>query len=261
LIEFRRRADGRVLRIGHRGAAALAPENTLRSFERALALGVDFVEFDVLDLSDGTLVLAHSDDLREVSHGAAAGRVRPLSHAELRELAPELPTLEQALEFFRGHEAGLHVDVKCRAHGRVLAEALRRHALVARSVVSSFWPETLREMRRAEATLAVALTYPEDRYGLARRRPLAPLVPPAVKLLGRALPLRLPRWVDVLGAAAAMLHHAVVSRAAIERCHAHGAAVWAWTVNDERLLERVVSLGVDGVISDDPRIFGARLTA
>ena len=58
-----------MLRVGHRGAAALAPENTLRSFEAALACGVDAIEFDVLDLVGGPLVLAHSNDLAEVSHG------------------------------------------------------------------------------------------------------------------------------------------------------------------------------------------------
>jgi len=75
LIELRR-YDGGFARVGHRGASALAPENTLRALELAVELGCDMLEFDVLDLSDGTLVLAHSDDLREVSHGAAAGRVR-----------------------------------------------------------------------------------------------------------------------------------------------------------------------------------------
>ena len=62
------RGDGPPIRVGHRGAALLAPENTLRSFEAALAAGAEEIEFDVLDLQDGSLVLAHSDDLLEVSH-------------------------------------------------------------------------------------------------------------------------------------------------------------------------------------------------
>ena len=74
VIDLARR-DGRVLRIGHRGAATLAPENTLRSFRAAVEVGVDLIEFDVLDLPRGPLVLAHSDHLDEVSHGAA-GRPR-----------------------------------------------------------------------------------------------------------------------------------------------------------------------------------------
>jgi glycerophosphoryl diester phosphodiesterase len=249
-----RRRD-RVLRIGHRGAAALERENTLRAFRRAVELGVDFVEFDVLDLADGTLVLAHSDDLLEVSHGAAAGRVHPLRLPELRELAPELPTLEQALEFFASAAVGLHADVKCARHGREVAMALRRHDLVDRAVASSFWTQALGDLRKEEPRLAVGITYPEDRHGLARRRLLAPLVPSVVGLLGRALPRRLPRWLEATGATVAMLHYAVLSRAAVDRCHARDAAVWTWTVNEPELLKRVVALGVDGVISDDPRLF------
>jgi glycerophosphoryl diester phosphodiesterase len=52
-----------------------------------------------------------------------------------------------------------------------------------------------------------------------------------------------------------MLHYAVLSPAAVDRCHESGAAVWAWTVNEPELLGRVVDVGVDGVISDDPRVF------
>jgi glycerophosphoryl diester phosphodiesterase len=249
------RRDAGVLRIGHRGAAALGPENTLAAFREAIAVGVDFVEFDILDLADGTLVLAHSDDLLEVSHGASSGRVRPLRLEELRELAPELPTLEQALEFFAGVDVGLHADVKSPRHGREIAGALRRHGLVECAVASSFWAPALRDLRAEEPRLAVGITYPEDRRGLARRRLLAPFVPSAVAMLGRVLPRRLPRWLRSTGATVAMLHYAVLSRAAVERCHQSGAAVWAWTVNDPELLGRVVELDVDGVISDDPRVF------
>jgi glycerophosphoryl diester phosphodiesterase len=249
------RREARVLRIGHRGAAALEPENTLASLRRAVELGVDFVECDVLDLADGTLVLAHSDDLLEVSHGAVAGRVRPLRLAELREVAPDLPTFEQALELFAQNGAGVQVDVKCLRHGREVSAALRRHRLVDRAVASSHWAPTLRDLRSEEPGLAVGLTYPEDRRGLARRRVLAPLVPMAVGVLARALPRRLPRWLRSTGASVAMLHYAVLSPTVVERCHHADAAVWTWTVNEQALLERVVALDVDGVTSDDPRLF------
>jgi glycerophosphoryl diester phosphodiesterase len=244
-----------MIRIGHRGAAALERENTLPAFRRAVELGVDFVEFDVLDLADGMLVLAHSDDLFEVSHGKAGGRVRPLGLAALREVAPELPTLEQALEFLASTSVGVHADVKCARHGQEVAKALRRHGLVERAVASSFWTPALRDLRNEEPRLAVGITYPEDRHGLARRRLLAPLVPSAVGLLGRVLPRRLPRWLKSAGASVAMLHYAVLSQAVVDRCHESDVAVWTWTVNELDVLRRVAALGVDGAISDDPRLF------
>lgn len=259
MTRFQRSADGPV-RIGHRGAAALEPENTIRSFRRAIELGVDYVELDVLDLADGTLAVAHSDDLSEVSHGRAAGSVRRLRLGELRAVAPELPTFDEALEFFAAEDVGLHVDVKCRGRGSEIAAALRRHGLTERAVASAFWPETLAEIRGADPTLASALTYPEDRHGLASKRVLAPLVAPTVRMLGRLLPRRLPRRLAAARIEVAMLHYGVVSRAAVERCRAAGVPVWAWTVNSEDVLADVLDAGVDGVISDDPRIFRATLT-
>lgn len=252
-----RRGEGRVLRIGHRGAAALEPENTLRSFERAIELGVDFVELDVLDLSDGTLVLAHSDDLLEVSHGAAAGSVRRLGLAALREAAPELPTLAEALAYFAGRRGavGLHVDLKCGPRAPEVAEALRRHDLVGQAFVTSPSLATLRRLRESAPELPRGLGYPSDRLGLIRRGAVRPFVTPALVGLGRALPYRLRRWLRRTGASVASLHHAVLSAAAVESCHAAGSAVFTWTVNEPALLERVVELGVDGVVTDDPRIF------
>ena len=256
------RADGRVLRVGHKGAAALAPENTLRSLERAIELEVDLVEFDVLDLADGTIVLAHSDDLAEVSHGAAQGRVRTRTLEELRRVAPELPTLDDALSLLGGRapETGIHVDLKWHGYEREVIQALRRHEAVARTVVSSFHPHSLREVGALEPSLARGLTYPYDRHGVSRWKLLAPVSDAALLGLRRALPLRIGRLLDRAGASIAMLYHGVVSRAAVERAHRDGAAVFAWTVDDEATLSRVVSAGVDGVITNDPRIFGATLT-
>src|SRR5439155_17340440 len=128
------RADGRVLRVGHKGAAALEPENTLRSLAKAIELGVDLVEFDVLDLLDGTLVLAHSDDLLEVSHGAATGLVRAQSLEALRRVAPELPTLDEALAFIACTSVGVHVDLKWHGYEAPVVDALRRNGLVERTL-------------------------------------------------------------------------------------------------------------------------------
>jgi len=234
LIDLCRPADGRVLRIGHRGAAALAPENTIAAFEAALEFGVDFVEFDVLEGPDGALAVAHDPQVYR----------------------PGAPTLGEVLEFFAARpEVRLHVDVKAR-DAAVVGRALVEAGLVERSVATSSWPRRLRALRAAVPELAVGLTYPDDRRGIARRRFARPFVLPTVKALGKALPLRLPRWLAATDARAAMLHFAVVSPAVLARCREHGIAVWVWTVNEIDMLDRLVTWGVDGVITDDPRIFG-----
>jgi glycerophosphoryl diester phosphodiesterase len=253
---MRLRADGRPLRIGHKGVAALEPENTLRSLRRAVEIGCDLVEFDVLDLDDGTLVLAHSDDLFEVSHGAARGQVRSLRLVELREVAPELPTLDEALELLGRHEeVGIHVDLKWHGYEDATAATIRRHGIVDRTVVSSFHAHSLRRLASVEPDLARGYTYPFDRRGMSRRRLLLPVTATALLGLRRTLPMRIAGMLDRARASVAMLHHWVVSRAVVESAHARGAAVFTWTVDDRPTLERVIAAGVDGVITNDPRIF------
>jgi glycerophosphoryl diester phosphodiesterase len=251
------RRNGRVLRIGHRGAAHLAPENTLRSFRAAIALQVDLVEFDVIDLQRGPLVLAHSDRLDEVSHGAAHGTVRERSLAELHEVAPELPTLDDALAFFvdEAPDVGLQVDLKLTTRLDELAAALRRFGVDGRTVVSSFHVPSLTAVARAAPTVRIGVTYPEDRYGVSRRRALQPAVRAGLASLRAVTPTIVPRMIRRSGATALMLHHTLVTARSVARARTSGAKVLTWTVDLPADLERVVDAGVDGVITNDPRIF------
>ena len=260
MLELRRR-DAAVVRIGHRGAAALAPENTLRAFDVAVELGVDLVEFDVLALADGTLVLAHSDDLREITHGAARGRVGRRTLAELRRLAPDLPTLDDALAHLAGvPRVGLHLDLKSPAFEAPVVEALRSHGLLDRTLVASFFPESLLAVAALEPALRLGLAYPLDRHALARRVRFAPAVVGALLAMRAALPGRIAFWLDRTGATVASLHYLVVTRAVVARCHELDAAVLAWTVDDRRVLARLLAAGVDGIITNDPRIFAGTVT-
>ena len=256
------RSSGAVLRIGHRGAAALAPENTLRSFRAAVETGVDLIEFDVLDLRRGPLVLAHSDHLEEVSHGAASGRVRSLSLEALREFAPELPTLDEALAFFvdEAPDVGLHVDLKLRTRVDELAAAIARHGLEARTVVSGVHVASLRAIAAAAPRVRVGITYPEDRLSISRKPYLWPIVSLGLASMRASVPLRLPRLARRAGAGAVMLQHRLVTESSVRRAHAAGLPVLTWTVDDPADLVRVVAAGVDGVITNDPRIFVATLT-
>lgn len=256
MIELRRPA-GQFARVGHRGASALAPENTLRALELAVELGCDTLEFDVLDLVDGTVVLAHSNRLREVSHGATRGRLRGRSLEALRSVAPQMPTLDEALAFCveRFPTVALQVDLKRRGLERAVVESLRRHGVVDRAWVSGFDESALRRIGELEPNLARSYTLPRDRLGISRRGPLAPVVRRSLASFGAALPRRLPGLLARAGASAATLHHSVASIAAIERAHEIGAAVYVWTVDDSGLAAKLARAGADGIITNDPRIF------
>ncbi|HXG77379.1 MAG TPA: glycerophosphodiester phosphodiesterase [Gaiellaceae bacterium] len=251
------RRDGRPLRIGHRGAAALAPENTLRSFRTALALGVDLIELDVLELAGGELVLAHSDDLREVTHGAARGRVRGRTAAELRELAPELPALEEALAFFaqEATATGVHVDLKSPRAARRVAELVARFGLAERTLVSTFHVRALRELAATAPGLRTAFSFPRGLLGLSDRGRLGFLGRAGLRLARLALPSLIGPLLALTRASGLALHHSVVSAEAVRRAHARGAAVLAWTVDRHEDLARMEEAGVDAVVTNDPTIF------
>ncbi len=228
------RGDG-LIRVGHKGAAALAPENTLRSLEKAIEVGVDIVEFDVIE----SLVVAHSQ----------------------HEIPQEPASLDQALALLRRHEVGVHVDVKAAGFEREIVEALRRHELLERAYVTTFEVPALHRFAELEPDLPRGLSYPRDRYGVSRGRALAPVRLAGAAALRSALPRRIASLLARAEATIASLHYGVVSRATVERCHALGIPVIAWTVDSPALLARMQAAGVDAVVSNDPRIFAATLFA
>lgn len=260
MIDLFRRA-GRPLVVAHRGGAAIAPENTLEAFGVAARLGVDVIEFDVLALERGPLVVAHSDDLAEVTHGIASGRFGGWTLEELRELAPELPTLDEAIAWFAAEAShvGIHVDLKLRVRLDEVAAALEAHGVAGRAVVSSVHPDALHTVARASSRVRVGLTYPEDRLGVSGRPYMWPVVRAGLAGLRASVPARLPAMLARAGAGALMLQHRLVSAAAVARAHSAGVPVLAWTVDDLADVERVIAAGVDGVITNDPRTLLATL--
>lgn len=255
------RRDGRPLCIGHRGAAALAPENTLRSFRAAVAAGVDLIEFDVLRLAGGELVVAHSDDLHEVSHGAAAGEVRTRSLAELREVAPELPTLDEALGFFvdEAPATGVHADLKSSGAEEQLLAALARFGLVERTIATSFHAGALRRLSELEPRLRTGASFPRDRLRISERRGSGPFVRVGLRVSRPAFPALVRLLLARARASALVLHHALVSPRAVRAAHARGAPVVAWTLETPEDLTRVDAAGVDAVVVDNPEMFASTL--
>jgi glycerophosphoryl diester phosphodiesterase len=220
-----------VIVIGHRGAAALAPENTLAAIEAAASHGADAVELDVRRGRGGGLVLGH-DAIED----------------------PDAPTLDAALELADRRGLAVQVDVKERGLELDVVAALRRRGLVERSFVSSTSQRILRDFRAAEPALRRAFTYPDDRFGVSERPLLRHAVAPGLALLRLALPLRLPRLLRRAGASAATLNAGVVGPRVLATCRRRGVAVYVWTVNEPIAASALAEAGADAIITDDPRI-------
>jgi glycerophosphoryl diester phosphodiesterase len=189
-----------VLRIGHRGAAALAPENTLASIEAAIKYEVDLVEIDVV---------AHADALR-LAH----------SPAQVRD---DSPTLDEALALVSRADTGVILDLKTRGIERSAAEALRERNLLDRAVVASSHPASLRAVKDLEPSLTTGLSYPFDRAGISERAAFQPLIRAGLSGLRRVLPARIGGMLARARADAAVLHYSLVSRKLVERCHGRDA--------------------------------------
>jgi glycerophosphoryl diester phosphodiesterase len=230
-----RKTQVRPLVIGHRGAAAVAPENTLAALEAAVAARVDLVEFDI---SPG-LRLGHSLD----------------------ELPSEEISLDDALEFLKVHGVGVHLDVKLPGYEDEVLDAVRRHDVEERTVLSTAFAVTARRFARLAPELPRAIGYPRDRLGVSNLHWPGSLQRAGATALRHAMPARVPillRWAcaDTLS-----LHHTLCSRAAVATAHRLGAPVLAWTVNDPAGVRRVTAAGVDAIVSDDPEMALATLLA
>jgi glycerophosphoryl diester phosphodiesterase len=225
-------------RIGHKGADLVAPGNTVASFEAALRMGVDMIEFDVLRTRDGRLVLAHDY--------ADAGKREPIS-------------LEEGLDHFAGEAYAtveLDVDLKLPGYEREVVDGLRERGLLDRVLVSSTYLESLEllgelapGLRRGWSVPRASRDYTKSVFALPAYAVLRYM---RARLPGRATAgLRAGRFEAV------MAHWRLVSPRLVEAVRGAGGQLYVWTVDDRERIGRLAALGVDGVITNDPRLFGS----
>jgi glycerophosphoryl diester phosphodiesterase len=241
--------DARLV-IGHRGAAARAPENTMESFRAALAAGADALELDVHLSRDGEAVVHHDPTLDRTTSGrgplaaqtaaelaahdagarftADGGRTFPFRGRGVR-----IPTLDAVLEAFP--TVPMIVEIKVAAAAPAVRRLLERHAAAPRVLVASFDALALDPFR--DTPFALGATPAEVRALLAAALTRGRVAPPRYHALSipprwRGLPLPLARFARLL--------------------RPHGRTVHVWTVDRPRDAAALWAAGVNGVISNDP---------
>ena len=218
----------RVLRIGHRGAAGHAPENTLAAIQKGIALGVDFVEIDVRRLADGVLVVLHDETVNRTTNGK--GRVDRLCLRDIEKLnagsGEHLPTLEEVLKVAAG-ETGLMLELKITGAAQQTVEAVREAGFREPVIYASFLHDELKHVRTVdpEASLLV----------LFGRLPQAPVA--------RAIKYG-PTYVG--------LRHDKATRPLVDAFHRADLLVFVYTADAPSDIQHALSLDVDGVISNFP---------
>jgi glycerophosphoryl diester phosphodiesterase len=232
-----------LIRVGHKGADLIAPGNTFASFDAAVEAGVHMIEFDVLPEhhhdGSGELWLAHD-------------------YEAAKKVEPRPPTLDEGLAHLNGETfADVHLDVDLKLPGyelRVL-EALRAHGCVERTLISSQYLGSLQLLRGAEPDIRLGWSVPR-----LRRDPTSSpfTIGPAIALLQvyrRILPRQAASAIRTLRLNALMAQWRLVTSGLVRAVHDAGAELYVWTVDDAAQIARLEALGVDGVITNDPRLF------
>lgn len=220
-------------RVGHKGAHHIAPGNTLASFDAAIAHGVDMVEFDVLR-QHGRLLLAHDpEDARR----------------------PGVIELAEGLDHLQGTAVELDVDLKWTGYEAEVVAALRERDLLDRTLISTMEVSSIAAIRALDPAVRLGLSVPKLRRDPRERRFLKYPAYARLGVMRERLPRRAARAIRAGRFDALMSHEALVTPRLVRAVQGAGGELYAWTVDRAPRIAELEALGVDGVITNDPRLF------
>ena len=231
----------RLRRVGHKGADLIAPGNTRASFDAALAAGVDMIEFDVLPArwpagEQTPLVLAH----------------------DYEHLQDDAMSLEEGLSHLASEAFGaveLDVDLKLPGYEQRVVDALRAHRLVERTLVSSQYMRSLVAIRALEPRLRLGWSVPRARRDYTKSWLWLLPALSALAFMRRRLPGLAAGHLAAGRVDAVMAHQRLATPALLRAVHAAGGELYVWTIDDAAQIRRLEAMGVDAVITNDPRLF------
>jgi glycerophosphoryl diester phosphodiesterase len=218
-----------VLKIGHRGARAYEPENTLSSFRLALELGVDAVELDVRKTLDNELVVIHNADVNKTTDGS--GAVNELTLEEIQRFVTEkgehVPTLEEVLDAVAKRIKVL-VELKETGTEEQVISLIRKKRLTENVIIISFHEDALRKIRELNDEVETGLIY------VRHKNPIQTALDLKAKYL---LPL-----------------YRFTHSSNVKKAHEAGLKVIVWSINNKEEVDEYKKKGVDGIASDRPDI-------
>lgn len=231
-------AEYRFLRVGHRGAAAHAPDNTLLGLRRAAALGADMVEIDVQRTADRQVVLSHDMQLRD-----AAGRYWPVGRSTLEELraidlggGEHIPTFAEAVDTCLDEGLGAYIELKDGGAIPGVLQVLREKSFAGHCIVGSFRPDWLMEVKAAAPQIATSVLFSAlgvDPVKLAQAVQ-ANFVHPCWERFPNPSRLLTPEWVA--------------------RVRAADLGIVCWHEERSEEIAGLGRVGVDGICSDAPEL-------
>jgi glycerophosphoryl diester phosphodiesterase len=218
-----------MLRIGHRGARAYAPENTLTSFKKAIEIGVDAIELDVRKTKDNQLVIIHDADIKRTTNGK--GLIGKLTLSQIKSYSAEkvekVPTFQKALDFL-DKKVKVLVELKETGIEEQVLSTVKMMGLEKNVVSISFLEEALTKLRELNKDIETGLIYAKHSNPIKA-----------------ALELK----ANYLVALYRFTHTATV-----EKAHQKGLKILVWTINTIDEAKEYAKEDVDGIASDKPDI-------
>ncbi len=232
----------RIIRIAHRGASGLYPENTLLAYRQAYEAGVDAIEIDVHRTRDDQLVVIHDPTLDRTTTGK--GRVRDLTLAQIQTCdagqGERVPSLAEVIQWAAPTPLRLCVEIKGDTETEELeiAEAivcfLKDADFIGRSILTSFSPVVLLKARAVHPAVATMLDpSPQD---------------------GSLTPRQICEQTLAAGANCLSFDFEFVTQAVVDECQLTGLALWPWAPNTPADIASMVRLGVPGIMTDRPDV-------
>ncbi|MFX1262743.1 MAG: glycerophosphodiester phosphodiesterase [Promethearchaeota archaeon] len=219
-----------ILVMGHRGSPIAAPENTLRSYEIAMQSGVDMIEVDVWGSADGQLVCMHDPDVSATTNGV--GMIEELTIEEIKSLdageGEEVPLLEEVLDLIQGR-IGINIDLKSFGVEEQILELVIERGMLDSTIISSFFLvsiEIVKELNKDVQTGAIFQLGMEE------------MVKHTLNVGANAIHPVLPDVTNDL----------------VNQAHEAGLKVNVWGADDEADMRRILKWGVDGIITDFPKV-------
>ncbi len=226
--------------IAHRGFSGVAPENTLISFQKAIEVGADYLEFDVHKSKDGKLFVVHDASVKRTSSNHATGNIAEMSSKAIRKVRvgysekfgctfknEKIPTLRKVLKLAR-HKMKVCVELKV---GGIETDVLK----------------TINDLDMHDEVIIFSFHYPI----LSKIRALDPKIP-MLHLIEKADDKTIDNAKKINCNAIGVGYSTAVTPEFLESAHHNGIEVWKWTVNNEDEMRKLIHIGIDGIITNYP---------
>ncbi|MFX1394518.1 MAG: glycerophosphodiester phosphodiesterase [Promethearchaeota archaeon] len=228
--------EKKVIIIGHRGANKIAPENTLKSFQKAIDLGADYIEFDIHKSKDGEIVVIHdSNTFATTGH---EGLINRMTLEELKKLdcgdGEQIPTLRETIKLVK-NKIGLQIEIKAKGIADHLVAILREEELIGSSIISSLQHSELLKIKKIEPILKIATLEPIITRWKNDWSYLGGIINNAIKYNCYAIHPR----------------YQLVNHKFIDFAHNNDLKINIWTINSKAAIKKYIKMGVDGIITDD----------